>query len=240
MAELADLCNLALGRVGEFRTVADVETDPSPGASAFRRVYEVCRDATLAAADWPFARRVVVASPPVALGSYPYLFPRPADCIAIRGVFLDQACATEPLLHEEVNLPDPLLGEDTVYISTVSVAAATAPDTYLRYTRRVEDVPLFRPSFVEALGWRLGIELAMQLGRSREIRNDCEQMFEKRVSEARAIAMQEARRRQPESELILARWGGRPWATGYGACAVRGDPWDAWIGYRNGNTVPAV
>ena len=55
MADLIQIANLSLSRIGTRSSIADLAED-SPEARGFNTVYEQARDETLEAVDWGFAR----------------------------------------------------------------------------------------------------------------------------------------------------------------------------------------
>ena len=162
-----DICNLALGRVRAGRIASLSEN--SAEAIECRSLYDGKRDALLKMHPWGFARVTAPLSlkdesHPEWLNVYSY----PIDCLQIRyltpEVTADHSGLYPPVRwsgqHTQVLIPfDTSYGSDGLQRVLTSLDEAWAC-----YTRRVTEVPMMGPLFVEALAWFMAIDLAIRLG----------------------------------------------------------------------------
>lgn len=183
------ICNLALSRIGARSAVQSLNED-STEAQACKLLYDFARDATLEAHDWNFARaRVALADfggPPA---GWSYRYALPSDCLAPR--FLEQSPRTAQR--------PPFRVEGGALLT--DMAAAT-----LVYTAAVVDPARFSPSFVTALSWRLGADLALPLTGKESLHQRCYAAWREVVNTAAvADANAEAPDAAPDAAWITAR-----------------------------------
>jgi hypothetical protein len=169
-----DICNLALGHLGDDATVASL--DPPEGSAQAEhcaRFYPLARDLMLDAHHWGFNTRraalaLLSAAPP---SSWRYAYALPADILSPIAVLAPDArddnsigmpayggyaCAPNP--QSGAYTPQPFVSEaddsGAVVIYTNQVNAL------LRYTARVSDPTKFPPTFVQGLAMMLASMLA--------------------------------------------------------------------------------
>lgn len=186
---IAQICNMAIGHVGGKKYVQTVF--PAPEDSREARLcyafYPTARDAVLEAADWKFASKTsTLALSGTAPDNWEYQYAWPAGCIMPRSIFLGAEPA-DPIAFE-VGLSD---DELTKYIWT------DQEDARLRFTARVEDPTLYTPSCVEAISWRLGIDLSIPLKGNSKIQEAMQNGFLRAMGHATSnnANMGQARRR---------------------------------------------
>jgi hypothetical protein len=119
----------------------------------------------------------------------------------IREVYWSSWMDTAPAEPFQVSGETSMLGADTRYILTMTEGG------FVRFTRKVTDAAQFDPLFTDAVAWKLAGDLAMSKAGSRELRNDCLQMYQ-RCLEAAAIASsrQEKVRTIPSAGDLLAAY----------------------------------
>lgn len=183
------ICNLALSRIGARSTVQSLNED-STEAQTCKLLFDFARDATLEAHDWSFARaRVALAdlgSPPA---GWSFRYALPSDCMAPR--FLEQAPRTAKRL--------PFRIEGGALMTDAEAAV-------LVYTAAVVDPARFSPSFVTALSWRLGADLALPLTGKESLHQRCYAAWQQAVNTAAVSdANAEAPDAQPDADWITAR-----------------------------------
>lgn len=193
MAAVEDICNAALGSIGERSSITDLDGDTSEPARWCRTYYGQALAATLQRADWPFARRVFWPAVLDLQVPAPFLFALapPPNAVAIRG-------------YNAVGVPCEfrLMGVTDADGNDRQCVAAAAIGGYFTFTRLMTNAADFDPAFAEALRWRLAGDLAMSRADSRALRQDCLMMFERRVAEAMAMASRQEHARPGEPAML--------------------------------------
>ena len=150
----AQICNLALSHINQTETqISKLDTDTGNTAIQCRIHYDVAREFVLADHHWNFAKKRVVltdiGSPPT---NWVYRYDYPSDCLKMREI--------ERLTRKD--LPIPFGIEDDGSENGLSIVTDKDEATGI-YTYNVQNVSLFSPGFVAALGWYLASELAPAL-----------------------------------------------------------------------------
>jgi len=106
MASVPDICNLALGHLGDSAQVASISpADGSAQAAHCQRLYPIARDTVLEKFTWSCATvRVAAAEITNSLASWAYAYALPANCIRLVSVLPQTAtddAATEPFIVEQ-------------------------------------------------------------------------------------------------------------------------------------------
>jgi len=173
MASEVDICNLALGHIGDSATVSSINPpEGSAQAEHCSRFYPMARDALLEMHSWGFAtKRVNLALLTSAYPEWDYCYAMPSDAINILsilpnnssddysvGVTAMYGMTTTPLMAGGNYQPQPFncesLDDGTQVIYTDQQYAAC------RYSGQVIDTTQFSPLFVESLSWLLAGYLA--------------------------------------------------------------------------------
>lgn len=169
MASQVDICNLALGKLAQDKTISSL-SEQSKEARLFGRVWDLKRDEVLADAMWPFALTSVAlaqANDAPLLG-WTYRYARPADCLTLVAVTdengmrlgrrLGDWCDPMGSLRQRYAYEYEVThGEQSSCICTDIEAA------YAVYITRIEDTGRYPPKFVEALACKLAEEIAPAL-----------------------------------------------------------------------------
>lgn len=170
MASEIDICNIALGHLGDTAEVTSIDPpDGSAQAVHCRRFYPMARDALLEMHPWGFStRRIQLALLSSGFPEWTYAYAQPADAINILEVLpsdatddYSQPSTTATLAGYSVPgsyVPQPFSCE--VDADGNSVIYTDQEDAVLRYTAVVTDTSKFSPLFVTALGYLLGSMLA--------------------------------------------------------------------------------
>lgn len=173
MASEVDICNLALGHLGDTATVASI--NPPEGSAQSEhcaRFYPIARDALLEMHPWGFATKRINLS---LLGSnwpeWQYCYAEPADAVNLLAVMppnaSDDYSVPMQSLYNINGAPIPMAGQyqpqpysnETLEDGT-SVIYTNQEEAMLRYTALVTDPTKFSPLFVETLGYLLASKLA--------------------------------------------------------------------------------
>ncbi|WP_445505011.1 hypothetical protein [Microvirga sp. G4-2] len=172
-----DICNLALGIIGDKRIQS--MTERSTEATECNRFYAQALDESLEAFDWPFARTYARGVSPDGVDivpGYSYAYAVPSDAIAVRGIARDLKSEVSPEFTISVVTTDN--GDSLRLIHTDKSGGVVV------YTRRETSVPSFSPLFVAAVAAKLAQYLAMPLTKSESKRDKAEKLFEKTIEQA--------------------------------------------------------
>lgn len=167
MASEVDICNLALGHLGDTATVASL--DPPEGSAQAEhcaRFYPIARDSLLEMHPWGFAtKRVQLAQLGTGWPEWDYSYAQPADALNIIAVL--PPYATDDYSVGLSNVPMAAGGSYVPQAFSCEVDANGADviytdqeDAVLRYTALVTDTTKFSPLFVMSLSWHLASMLA--------------------------------------------------------------------------------
>lgn len=159
MSSEVDICNLALGHLGDDATVASL--DPPEGSAQAEhcaRFYPMARDLVLDAHRWGFATRraplaLLSATPPSA---WAYAYAQPADALNLIAVLAPDAPDDNSATGQYT--PQPFIAETDD--SGATVIYTNQQNAVLRYTRRITDPTMFPPTVVHGLSLMLASMLA--------------------------------------------------------------------------------
>lgn len=177
MASEVDICNLALGHLGDNATVSSISPpEGSAQAEHCARFYPIARDALLEMHNWNFTmRRVNLAEVTNTWPEWQHAYALPADSINIIAVMPPDATndyATKFVPTDTPNFahnysPMILAGRYTPQPFSVEILEDGTHVLYtdqesamLRYTAYVTDTTSYSPLFVMALSWQLASMLA--------------------------------------------------------------------------------
>ena len=173
MASELDICNMALGHLGDSATVASI--DPPEGSAQAEhcaRFYPMVRDALLEMHDWSFAsRRKRLAQLDNPISQWAYCYAAPTDMVNPIAV-LDSKAQSDlattyappapwgyaPIPLAGAPVPQPYVLE-TLEDGT-EVVYTNQAGALLRYTARVTDPTRLSPLFVQTLAAALTSALA--------------------------------------------------------------------------------
>lgn len=196
MTSVVQIYNMALGNIGSKARV-DSASESSPEAAACTAYYAICRDTTLAAHHWGFAKKVlalaVTANEPLDT-TWGYEYAYPSDCLKLRKL-LPEATPSEPVPFVRG------ISEDGAKVIWTNLGEA-----YGEYTMAVTDPAFFTDEFVWALSWKLGAAIAMKIRGEAGIKQMAEQQFNLELIKARGSDFSEQHiTRELDSEFIRAR-----------------------------------
>ena len=149
MASVIDICNVALGHLGNSRRIASIDPpDGSAEADYAATFYPIALAEALEMSDWSFARKRQVLGLLSTNESsiWAYAYAKPSDCLVVRRI-----PTGNPTAAEQDTEPFDVEG-DVIYTNK---AGAT-----LVYTRPITDPAKFTPSFVSGLGYLVGSYMA--------------------------------------------------------------------------------
>lgn len=198
MSSVADICNLALGRIGISRRIANIASTEQNEAIQCNRFYAHCRDEVLEAYPWPFANRydeltlLETADDQQWAGDWLYRYNYPANCLRIIALVSE---------GRESKLPYELVSDDDDVLSILT----NIPDAGIKFTAEFEDTEKFSAAFVSALAWKLGSEIAMPLSATDQKMLNAAAMYQRALSKASANAGNEVVRSKGDGESSFTR-----------------------------------
>ena len=193
----ADICNVALRRIGQTnKLIDDLETDKGTVAEACRDLYAHHRDELLETLPWPFATRraSLAALSGITRSGWVGVFSLPADCLAPRYIWhpvpaADQLRPTNmsflqsfaPVVHFVIEDAD-TLDDGTPGPGRVLLTNEATPE--LVYTAQVTQPPRFTPLFTDALAWHLAADLAVALSKRPSVAVAMQKKYEAALARA--------------------------------------------------------
>lgn len=186
MAVEVDIANVALLRIGQLVTIADLAED-TPHAEAVRAIFTHTRDAVLEAFAWPFATFRATLNVIASAEDDPddenlrtgwaFTYQVPNLCIAPRYIYPG---TNTPGEGEEV--PFDVEGDE----QRGKVLLSDEPEAELVYTKLVDTPARWSPMFRDALATRLAADLALSVAKKPQLGFALHQLFERAIARAAA------------------------------------------------------
>jgi hypothetical protein len=202
------IANLSLSRIG-ISTKIDSLTQRTKEAIELNNIFEEVRDRVLAAAPWPFARKIVTLQ---MTGSDPlkwlYRYEYPNDCLATRMLIPPRPSALSAASFrsylKQVKFPFELLVDGDSNDLTICTDLELAS---LEYTMRVTNPLRFDALFGSTFAWLLAAEVALPLAKGIDYANNAGKQYENAIAVATAKAYnEETPEDPPDSEFVRERW----------------------------------
>lgn len=198
MSSDIEICNLALSRVAVTQAIASF-TERSKEAEQCRVFYSHLREVVLQEFPWPFAESIVALAD---LGNpapgWAFRYRYPADCLKIRNIVQP---GFRRALSSDMEIPYQI-----GYDAGGRVIHTDQPEAVCRFTFKVDDSTFFDPQFVEALAWRLAMDLALPLASKPDLQQFAAQQYQMALTLAEGSAFQESQSDpEPESEFVTVR-----------------------------------
>ena len=173
MASEVDICNLALGHIGDSATVSSINPpEGSAQAEHCSRFYPMARDSLLEMHNWGFAtKRTNLALLTSNFSEWKYCYAIPTDAVNLLAVLSSDATDdySVPLQYSSSVMGVPItmggVYEPQPYTAEAlddgtEVIYTNQDSAMLRYTSLISDTSKFSPLFVESLSWLLASYLA--------------------------------------------------------------------------------
>ena len=200
MASKVEICNQALIKVGASRIVS--LSDDTKSAQVLDAIYDVKRDAELAACPWTFAikRAQLPADSTAPSFGWSYAYPLPTDYLALVEVGEDFVF---------YNIEDgPAFQIEAQASGVLAIMTNEASPLKIRYVSRVTNTGLYPALFVEAFACRLAAEICEPLTQSLSKREAAWTERKQAVQSARRMnAIEQPPRRVPASGWVQAMAG---------------------------------
>jgi hypothetical protein len=205
----AEVASLALGHLG-LSGIADLNDDNIRARTA-RGFYATVRDTLLREKWWSFAAANITpaADPKESIGPLKTRFVLPENCLRIRFLSDD----TGALFYDDMGRWDveaaQVLDGDPPKEGMVLVTDVRSPK--VTYTRRIEAVREWDPSFITAFAYELASMMGRRLGKSRTLGDDLHARAVDAIASAAQIDSKERSRRTMTRtpSVIQARQGWR-------------------------------
>jgi hypothetical protein len=218
----AQICNLALGRVGHKQFIASLDED-SQAAECCSVVYQPCLLELLETSDWGFARKhaVLALVSGVTRSGWTLAYALPTDCLVVRGLFsgvrdgaslglttmgmaltagLSPAVALGAVPKVPFDIESAADGATRLLLTDMATAEVL-------YTASSVTPSVFSQGFIQALAWRVAAEVALSLPVKRDLHQNAVAQAERALLRAKAHDLRERREdAQPESQFIIARY----------------------------------
>lgn len=199
MASVIEICNIALSRLGNSRTINSLQ-EQSKEAGLCSLHYDSAREEVLSDFNWNFAtKRVVLADTGKAPGDWQYAYRYPTDCLRI----------TEIMVPGMRNAPERMkiqyeVGSDAE--GTGKLIYTDQADAELKYVAKVTDPNMFDALFRSALSWKLAGEIGMPLSTAPTLVQNALTMYAQIIRSAGSHSMNESQEpEEPISEFTSAR-----------------------------------
>ena len=197
MASEVSIVNTALQLIKHSKQITSL-TSGTKEANAAELIYDEMRDFCLDLHHWNFATRRVklaqLAEDEAPAFEWDHAYQLPADFIRVISI------------HEHDH------GEDQIPYRIEGFRIVTdADDVYLRYVARIEDPNKMPPTFRRALSKLIAAQLATALSSSVSLSKELfTQFHDQDLPFAKSVdAIQNMADQLPESDFIMARFGGR-------------------------------
>jgi len=178
MASTIDIVNRGLSKLGDMRITA--LSDETAAAQLANSIYEVVRDAEIAAHAWLFAtaraQLPALADKPAFGWSWQYELP--ADCLRL----IQAGGWPQPVIDNYINRDT-----STFTIEGRNILTNLGPALNIIYLRRETDTSLYPPVFIESLACKLAVEMAESLTGSTNKRQMAWQEYDLTIKKAKRV-----------------------------------------------------
>jgi hypothetical protein len=169
MASEVDICNLALGHLGDRATVSSINPpEGSAQAEHCARFYPIARDMVLESHEWGFATKranlaLLVDTPPP---GFMFVYQQPSDCRNIIDLIDPHAPTFFPIDERCGHWQDDAFTLPAVPYELeargdgVGVIYTNLENAIVRYTASVTDTTKFSAQVVDTIAWLLAAYLA--------------------------------------------------------------------------------
>lgn len=199
MASIIEICNIALSRLGNSRTINSL-SEKSKEAGLCDLHYESARLEVLADFDWNFAiKRVALADTGSAPSDWQFSYRYPTDCQRIVDIMVPGNRNPAERFRVEYQV-----GSDSD--GTGRLIYTDQQNAWLRYVSDITDPNMFDPLFRSALSWKLASEIGMPLPSAPNLVQNCLTMYSQIIRSAGSRSMNESQEPvEPMSEFTSAR-----------------------------------
>ncbi|NAW60066.1 MULTISPECIES: hypothetical protein [unclassified Vibrio] len=185
MLSKTEICNIALGRAQHTQRVANIDTENSLAAEMCRQYWKVSIESVLEGISPSFAQRIerLALLPNQINKQYDNVYILPDDCLApLKVVTADYRASRKYNASHEIDF---IKGQsDDGKNKTIQTDIDNA---YLLYTTRNVDTHMFDPTFVTALTFLMGSNLANSVKKDTDLANQLAGTYMRLISKSAAI-----------------------------------------------------
>lgn len=190
MASQVDIINNALIRLGQDTIAAVYPTEASTEARLATQLWTPVLRSVLRAHPWNFA---ITLSTLTLLGTtpddYDYGYQLPTDCVrALELVKATSSTSSIDMFYE---------------IRAGGELVTDVPDAVLKYIKLITDTTKFDDEFVEALSYRLAVDLSLPITGDKQIQANMTRLYQMAIAHAKQSSAQETRRKDTAGRSIL-------------------------------------
>lgn len=206
-----ELCNLALGRIGEgaSRPIQTL-TESSEAARACNRVFAGAMQAVLREYPWPFAQAsVALAEVSQVVPGWEHVYAYPGNCLYLHGLADDDI---DPGRRPEWRHPFRILMATS---GESRVIATDLPKAWAHFTADITNPHFGDTLFQDALAWRIATEAALGLKADPNMASNAAEQYRLAISVAAAANQREnGADEMPDPEDVRAYGSVDPWDDG--------------------------
>jgi hypothetical protein len=195
MPSIIEICNIALSNLGAG-TINALDEASQEGRQCNLR-YAIARDSALRAYPWNFATKIIaLATSTETIPGWTYVYAYPSDCLQARKVF-----------SEVYNDPANPVVYRVLETATGKVIVCNISEAHLEYTAKITNPAEYDPQFIEALAWKLAMDLAVPLAGNKELREHCAGFYKESLGSAQTSDAREEKIPLPQSNSYLEARG---------------------------------
>lgn len=181
-----EICNLALGHLGNYGTVNDIDTPTNDKEIICAQWYDITRQNLLKTVmpNFALARKLVAELVTTIPFGYDNCFEYPSDCLKVLGLgnLADRADYTYSIEKHPTGFGKVIYTDDE-----------WAAGMQIRYIKDVENVNSMSPEFKLLLSWELAGNIALPITQSPEKKAYIEKLLPMKRSELSGLSAQENR-----------------------------------------------
>jgi|TARA_Y100000310_G_scaffold53909_1_gene49440 hypothetical protein len=177
MASVVDICNLALGHIGDAAEITSISPpDGSAEAAQCKKFYPIARDELLSEYDWGFAKRrqLLAEISGTAPSGWTYWYTIPNPYLVAR-----------QLTTESYDTPIKYSIES--HSTHGTIVLCDTEDAELWYTTSITDTTKFPAVFTHAMSWLLASYLSLPITRNPDIKKATYEQYIVVSGKAKAI-----------------------------------------------------
>ena len=199
MASVIEICNIALSRLGNSRTINSLQ-EQSKEAGLCDLHYDSALEEVLSDFDWNFAsKRVALADTGSAPLDWQFAYRYPTDCLRITAIMVPGMRNPPERMRIQYQV-----GSDSD--GTGRLIFTDQPEAWLLYVGKVTDPNMFDALFRSALAWKLASEIGMPLASAPNLVQNALTMYSQIIRSAGSHSMNESQEPvEPDSEFTSAR-----------------------------------
>lgn len=199
MSSVIEICNLALSRLGNSRSINSLN-EQSKEAGLCDLHFNPALEEVLSDFDWNFAtKRIALADTGIAPPDWQFSYRYPNDCMRITEIMVPGTRNPPERMRIQYVTGSDASGEGRLIYTD-------QPDAWLKYVAKISDPNMFDALFRSALAWKLASEIGMGLSTAPNLVQNALTMYSQIIRSAGSHSLNESQEpTEPESEFTSAR-----------------------------------